>query len=82
MSKHLTKCKWCEYGAYSYKYGEWNCWKKEEPLTDQQAKCGCREYFTPSKDCPDSVIRELGLNKSDKFDLLGLWLNSVNKNSD
>lgn len=71
MSRHLTKCKWCKNGAYSYKWGEWNCWYDERPLTDAEAKKGCKEYFVPNEDCPLSVIKELGL-KSDLIDDLNL----------
>ena len=67
MSKHLTKCKWCQYGTYSYKWGEWNCWHKdnERPLTDAEAKRGCRKNFKPNRDCPLSIIEELGFKKED-----------------
>lgn len=62
MSKHITKCKWCWYGSYSYKYGEWNCWHPEgkDFLTDSEAKKGCFR-FKPNPYCPENVAMELGL---------------------
>lgn len=69
MSRHITKCKWCQHGAYSYKYGEWNCWYDERPLTDAEAKHGYRAHFKPNKECPDLVCQELGLEK----EIIGLF---------
>lgn len=69
MSRHITKCKWCQHGTYSYKYGEWNCWYDERPLTDAEVKHGCRAHFKPNKECPDSVCQELGLEK----EIIGLF---------
>jgi hypothetical protein len=71
MARHLRKCKWCEFGSFSYKWGEWNCWHNEKPLTDAEAKRGC-DNFKPNEFCPEGVLRELGFKKEDVISLFYL----------